>query len=73
MSEWISVDDKLPDDEHDTLLVVLKSITEKPHSGDVAVDTDAFYTSEGYFRFWGSSKEYKVTHWMPLPEPPESL
>lgn len=71
MSEWIDVNDRLPDDEHDTLIVALKSKVLNPSSGDVLVDTDSFYTSEGCFRFWSSSKEYDVTHWMPLPEPPE--
>lgn len=70
MNEWISVDDRLPDDEHETLLVVLQSIVEEAHSGEQFVDTDAFYTSDGFFQFWNESEEYEVTHWMPLPEPP---
>jgi hypothetical protein len=71
MSEWISVQDRLPDDEHSTLLVTLEAKVENPHSGFRFVDTDAFYTTDGYFRYWGMSDEYKVTAWMPLPEPAE--
>lgn len=70
--EWISVEERLPSDEYDTLLVVLEAVVDNASSGKRLVDTDTFYTSEGYFRFWSASKEYKVTHWMPLPPPPET-
>lgn len=70
MSEWISVKDALPDSDYPTLLVSLSARVEKSHSGQVLVDTDAFYTDDGVFRFWGGVDEYEVTHWMPLPEPP---
>lgn len=71
MSEWISVKERLPDDNHDTLLVCLLAKHEDAPSGEVVVDTDAFYTSDGEFRFWSGSNVYEVTHWMPLPEPPK--
>lgn len=68
MSEWISVDDRLPDDNHDTLLVAV--IFKHAELIEQFVDTDAFYTSDNFFRYWGAQKKHKVTHWMPLPELP---
>jgi hypothetical protein len=68
MSEWISVDEGLPGESHDTLLVAVVN-----EIGKLFVDTDAFYLDEQCFRFWGQSERSKVTHWMPLPEPPVDL
>ena len=56
--EWISVKDRLPDCA-DTVL---------------AVDRDGIMGSAYYVGFWhtgGELDEYAVTHWMPLPKPPE--
>ena len=58
--QWISVEDRLPDNEERVL---------------VAVDSDKSYTKIDTDRMvyrqwvrWGMS----VTHWMPLPEPPKA-
>lgn len=66
MSEWISVEERLPSVSHDTLLVAVVN-----EAGEYIVDTDAFYTDEQCFRFWGQLEKSSVTHWMPLPEPPK--
>jgi hypothetical protein len=71
MNDWISVDDRLPDDS-DVLLVALTAIVDNPLSSFQVVDTDAFYTDEGRFRFWSESPQYKVTHWQYLPKPPKA-
>ena len=59
MSEWISVKDRLPN-VHQRVLVYCQSKTIEKHV------TACMYMG-GYF----SRKVRNVTHWMPLPEPPE--
>ena len=62
MSQWISVKDRLPEQKGDYLCVC--------ESGEISV---------GYFSKWiiGYGFETQevgqglVTHWMPLPDPPE--
>ena len=66
--EWISVKDRLPEDSNDGF-------------ADAVLVTDGFVQHMAYFvggewRFAesGEIKEpmsYRITHWMPLPEPPK--
>lgn len=87
MSEWISVKERLPED--DTAVLIYTNETEVYgrhrekqkiyHNIYAAIyDGDRWYT----YWCWGSKYIYKtneespndtveVTHWMPLPEPPE--
>lgn len=68
VQEWISVDDRLPEDSNDGF-------------ADAVLVTDGFVQHMAYFvggewRFAesGEIKEpmwYRITHWMPLPEPPK--
>ncbi|MBR3753372.1 MAG: DUF551 domain-containing protein [Ruminiclostridium sp.] len=53
MSEWISVQERLPGDGAGVL---------------VFLDTGAMYIS---WQWRGKWDEKGVTHWMPLPKPPE--
>ena len=58
MSEWISVDERLPE-QHICCLTF----------GD---DFDfAYMTGSGGFREWSNDQSIIVTHWQPLPEPPK--
>ena len=63
--KWISVKDRLPDDQYESSYLVIckyKACTEC----DVAyIDEDDFWREEKYDR------KVPVTHWMPLPKPPE--
>ena len=68
VQEWISVDDRLPEDSNDGF-------------ADAVLVTDGFVQHMAYFvggewRFAesGEIKEpmwYRITHWMPLPELPK--
>ena len=67
-SKWISVEERLPEMYEDG-------------SADIVLVTDgqfihmaAYSNEKWYFAECGEMKEpmfYKVTHWMPLPEPPK--
>jgi len=56
---WIPVSERLP--EGRTVLVFKKE-------GSISIDTT--YIDGGNY-FWWESGQSKVTHWMPLPQPPE--
>lgn len=59
---WISVDERLPEDGRERVLVFIKGAYHI--IGHPDVDTDRFV--HGKWVRWNGS----VTHWMPLPEPP---
>ena len=59
-SEWISVDERLPEIPDRVLVYVNAS-----HLSETAIDTDRI--SDGRWVRWGTL----VTHWMPLPEAPK--
>lgn len=69
--EWISVEDRLPEDDGDVLAIVSGYPTPNITLEDVLV-VAAFYEGEGWY-----IEEYPdwdnpiITYWMPLPEPPE--
>lgn len=64
-SGWISVKDRLPEEETPELLF--------------SADGKVYYGSFGYSKFYAIDSDgifsgftaYEVSHWMPLPEPPE--
>ena len=67
--EWISVEDRLPKDDGEYLVHL--------DSGDIFVDeynTDWLFGSDNYNESMQAAlgvPEICVTHWMPLPEPPQ--
>lgn len=73
MSEWISVKDRLPeragldDDMTEYVIVCEKSST----GGYVSV---CGYEKDGWSDWdnFGTIDPKRITHWMPLPEPPEA-
>ena len=60
-SEWVSVKDKLPDIETSVLVC--------NERGEIflswASDVDVFW-------FYNEEEDNRVTHWQPLPEPPDT-
>jgi hypothetical protein len=59
--EWISVEERLPEDADERVLVYI--VSERCYT---ELDTDRFVG--GRWVRWGD----EVTHWMTLPEPPET-
>lgn len=68
--KWISVKDGLPDRGGQYLAVVPSPINNRKHS----VWLLWYHTGKGFCDFspeWGDVEIDDVTHWMPLPQPPE--
>lgn len=66
MSEWISVDERLPDDMS-VVLVVYNGFTLT--SGHMYSESDGSFREIGHCRYTPTDL---LTHWMPLPEPPNA-
>ena len=63
MSEWISVKDRMPEEGVDVLVYGYIYLDRK------GVDVDFVDGESGNFFYYDDGG---VTHWRPLPEPPES-
>ena len=74
MSEWISVKERLPDDEKDGE-TVLAIVSGKPHKNITlchALMTAGYFPGEGWVvNEYPEWENPTITHWMPLPEPPK--
>lgn len=70
-SPWISVDDRLPEDEQDVL--VIASGRPREHLIlDNAYELATFYDGEGWLlKAYPEWENPQVTYWMPLPERPK--
>lgn len=73
-SKWISVKERLPDDEKDGE-TVLAVVSGKPHENITlchALMTAGYFPGEGWVvNEYPEWENPTITHWMPLPEPPE--
>lgn len=65
-NKWIPVTERVPD-RFGEYIVAVKDISGKMYSDYADYDPFQKRWATGLFR----SAEEKVTHWMPLPEPPE--
>lgn len=65
MSEWISVEDRYPDDDSGYRVLVL--------ANDIVSEwvEIAHYNKRNWIMRGGLDYPSIVTHWMPLPEPPK--
>ena len=69
MSEWISVDDRLPKDNE---LVVI--FTRNKELGAYVWPKAALGLWDNLFGGWENKRTIKkITYWMPLPEPPKEV
>ena len=64
--EWISVKDRLPEKEKEVLVYWTNTSQCKRHYEIIYYTGDHWFCLDDKVRPW-----IKVTHWMPLPEPPE--
>ena len=78
MSKWISVEDSLPEDGEMVLVYepsFAKTDKRERERGyakrSYGVRLGSYVGGLGYMRPEGCNGRYDVTHWMPLPEPPE--
>jgi hypothetical protein len=66
MDEWVDVDNKLPDEKMNCLVHYVHSYS----------NNDGFYAMGLVFyngvSFQFDNISYRITHWMPLPEPPRT-
>ena len=66
-NSWISVEEALPPDQSDVLVVALWNGEWQTMTGWLSCITHEWRCVTPY----GEHKPEKVTHWMPLPEPPK--
>ena len=61
MEKWISVNDRVPEDGLDVII----------YSESDGVKAGVWYSDEYGFEYPDQGFPIAVTHWMPLPEPPQ--
>ncbi|ENZ1877923.1 dATP/dGTP pyrophosphohydrolase domain-containing protein, partial [Salmonella enterica] len=64
---WISCSERMPDNDEDKPIAIF---TGNYLGQGVFV---AAYDDDGFFDFWEGGEIIGVTHWMPLPEPPQEV
>ena len=68
---WIPVTDRLPEDDHDVLIVGSGSPVKNVRLEN-SLEIARFSKDEGWIlECWPDWETPIVTHWMPLPEPPK--
>lgn len=81
MSDWISVDDRLPDIDQNVLVfakgiyegyigdtvIAISSVTDKNTLWPSLILEKPEWRSPWQYFF----TDYEITHWMPLPQPPK--
>ena len=64
VQEWISVDDRLPEEKVNCIVHYRHAYCDNDGYWTIGI---CFYDGEKFQMHWS----YKVTHWMPLPETPK--
>ncbi len=69
IQKWIPVSERLPE-KHEKYLVTRPSVL---YSCEAVVFTAWYDPGNGFYEYdpeWGQVYDKRITHWMPLPEPP---
>ncbi|EDL2152268.1 DUF551 domain-containing protein, partial [Salmonella enterica subsp. enterica serovar Typhimurium] len=64
---WISCSERMPDNDESKPIAIF---TGKCLGQGMFVAT---YDDDGFFDYWEGMEIIGVTHWMPLPEPPQEV
>ena len=64
VQEWISVDERLPEEKVNCIVHYKHAYCDNDDYWAIGI---CFYDGEKFQMDWS----YKVTHWMPLPQPPK--
>ena len=67
MADWISVKDRLPDAKGEYLTAYHPCHWDSVDYRRTQIDVDTWRGKTT----WAKKKYHRVTHWMPLPEPPK--
>lgn len=67
VQEWISVKDRLPGSKGQYIVAYHPCYWNNVQENTICVGMDSFMGKTG----WAKNKFQRVTHWMPLPEPPK--
>jgi hypothetical protein len=67
VQEWIPVTERLPDEKGEYLVAFHPCWWDDVREAKTVVGTDTFRGKTT----WAKKKFQRVTHWMPLPEPPK--
>ena len=71
VQEWISVDDRLPDQSGE-VLVIVSGNPQKNITLNAAYELAEYDPYSGWImEMWSEWEDAVVTHWMPLPRPPK--
>lgn len=82
VGEWISVEDKLPGIDEDVLILYESKVSPRKTGYAITCLKDSFYFGSTPIPYskpqWSEPWQYfrennVITHWMPLPEPPEGV
>ena len=65
VQEWISVDDRIPENSGKYLVVYRNK-----YNGSTSIAIKAYIKCR-VGEWWSNDYVYDVTHWMPLPKPPK--